>query len=56
MRSVGSLLLSIVIGIVVVVLAFKLLGAALKLFGILIGLGVAIAVYFTARKALAGPK
>jgi asparagine N-glycosylation enzyme membrane subunit Stt3 len=56
MRSLGPLLLSIVIGIVVVVLAFKLLGAALKLVGILIGLGVAIAVYFAARKMLEGPR
>ena len=56
MRSLGSLLLSIVIGIIVIVLAFKLLGAALKLVGILIGLGVAVAVYFGARKMLEGPK
>lgn len=46
MKSLGSLLLSILFGIVVVVLALKLLGTALKLVAILIGLALAVGAYF----------
>jgi hypothetical protein len=48
-RSNGSLLLSILVGIVVLVLVLKLLGAALKLFGIVIALALAVGVYFLVR-------
>ncbi|HEX8216415.1 MAG TPA: hypothetical protein VF577_03030 [Allosphingosinicella sp.] len=49
MKSTGSLLLSVLVGIVVLFLALKLLGAALKLFGILIALALAVGVYFLVR-------
>jgi len=49
MRSLGSLVLSILFGIVVVVLAIKLLGAALKLVAILIGLALAVGAYFVLK-------
>jgi len=50
MKSGASLLLSIVIGIVALWLALKLLGAALKLVGILIALGLAIGAYVLVRR------
>ncbi len=49
MKSLGSLVLSILFGIVVVVLAIKLLGAALKLVAILIGLALAVGAYFVLK-------
>ena len=49
MKSTGSLLLSILIGIVVIWLLLKLLGAALKLVAILIGIGLAAGAYFAIR-------
>ena len=49
MRNAGSLLLSILIGIVALWLALKLLGAALKLVGILIALALAVGAYFVVR-------
>jgi hypothetical protein len=49
MRSLGSLLLSILFGMVVIVLAIKLLGAALKLVAILIGLALAVGAYFVLK-------
>jgi hypothetical protein len=49
MKSLGSLLLSILFGIIVVVLAIKLLGAALKLVAILIGLALAVGAYFVLK-------
>ena len=56
MKSLGSLLLSILAGIVAIWLLVKLVFVGLKLVGILIGLGVAVAVYFAARKAIGGPR
>jgi hypothetical protein len=56
MKSLGSLLLSIVIGLVVIWLLVKLVFTGLKLVGILIGLGIAVAVYFGARKMIGGPR
>ena len=56
MKSLGSLLLSILIGIVAIWLLVKLVFVGLKLVGILIGLGIAVAAYFAARKMLEGPR
>ena len=50
MKQTGSLLLSIVIGIVALWLALKLLGTALKLVGILIALGLAFGAYLVVRR------
>ena len=49
MRPAASLALSILIGLVALWLALKLLGAALKLFGILIALVLAAGAYFFIR-------
>jgi hypothetical protein len=49
MKSTGSLLVSILIGIVVLFLAFKLLGFALKLLGVLIVAALAVGAYFVVR-------
>ena len=45
MRSFGALLAAIVIGIVAIWLLIQLLGFALKLVGLLIGIGLAVAAY-----------
>jgi hypothetical protein len=50
MKSLGSLLLSIVIGIVAIWLLVKLVFVGLKLVGIF------IAVYFAARNMIEGPR
>ena len=49
MRSTASLLVSIVIGVIALWLGLKLLGAALKLVGILIALALAVGAYFVVR-------
>jgi multisubunit Na+/H+ antiporter MnhE subunit len=54
MKNAGSLLVSIIVGIVILWLALKLLGAALKLVGILIAIGIAVAVYYAVRGMIAG--
>ncbi|HEX6376048.1 MAG TPA: hypothetical protein VFZ91_10050 [Allosphingosinicella sp.] len=56
MKSLGSMLLSILVGIVAIWLLVKLVFAGLKLVGILIGLGIAVGVYFAARKVIEGPR
>ncbi|HEX8526247.1 hypothetical protein [Allosphingosinicella sp.] len=54
MKSIGSLLLSIVVAVIVIWLAIKLLGAALKLVAILIGIGIALLVFFVVRGMIDG--
>jgi len=54
MKSTGSLLISILIGIVALFLAFKLLGFALKLLGILIVVALAAGAYFAVKNRLSG--
>ena len=49
MKSTGSLLVSILIGVVILFLAFKLLGFALKLLGILIVVALAVGAYFVVQ-------
>jgi hypothetical protein len=56
MKSLGSLLLSILVGIVAIWLLVKLVFVGLKLVGILIGLGIAVGVYFVARNMIEVPK
>ena len=54
MKSGGSAVLAIVIGIVAIWLFIKLLGIALKLVAILIGVGLAVLVYFAAQRMITG--
>ena len=49
MRATASLLLSILIGVVALVLALKLLGAALKFVGIAVALALAVGAYLVVR-------
>ncbi|MEH3106630.1 MAG: hypothetical protein PGN09_04900 [Sphingomonas fennica] len=50
MKALGSLLIAILFGIGVIWLLIELLGAALKLVAILIGIGIAVIAYFIAEK------
>jgi len=52
MRALGSLMLAVIVGIVLIWLFVHLLIGALKLVGILIAIGLAVAVYFIAEKAI----
>ena len=54
MKSTGSLALSILVGVIAVVLVLKLLGAALKLVGLLIAVALAVGVYFVVRGRIGG--
>ncbi len=45
MRSLGALFAAILIGIFAIWLLIQLLGIALKLVGLLIGIGIAVLVY-----------
>ncbi|WCT72302.1 hypothetical protein PQ455_11705 [Sphingomonas naphthae] len=50
MRSLASLFLAIVVGIVAIWLLLKLLGLALKLVAIAIGIGLAVIAYLFVEK------
>jgi hypothetical protein len=52
MRSLGSLLVAVLVGIVLIWLVFKLLGLAFKLLGIAIAIALAVGVYFAAQKMI----
>ncbi|WP_294323052.1 hypothetical protein [uncultured Sphingomonas sp.] len=52
MRGLGSLLLAVIVGIVVMIVALKVFIGALKLVGVLIGIAAMVAVYFIAEKAI----
>ena len=52
MRSLGSLLLAIIVAVVGFWLFFKLLGFAFKLLAIAIGIALALAVFFAAEKLI----
>jgi len=54
MKSFGALLAAIVIGIIAIWLLIKLLGLALKLVGLLIGIGIAVAAYLLIERWIRG--
>ena len=54
MRSAGSAVIAIIVAIVAIWLFIALLGVALKLVGILLGVGLAVAAYFGAERLLKG--
>lgn len=54
MKSGGSLIVSILVGILLIWLVLKLLGAALKLVGILIAVALAVGAYFVVRGMIEG--
>ena len=52
MRALGSLILAVVVGIVLIWLFVELLIGVFKLIGVLIAIGLAVAVYFIAERAI----
>ena len=52
MKVLGSILFALLMGITAIWLLIELLRAALKLVAILIGVGLAVIVYFVAEKLL----
>ena len=55
MKALGSLIVTILIAVVAIWLVFKLLVGALKLVGILIVVGLAVAVVYAAKRRIGGP-
>ncbi len=55
MKSVGSLLLTILIAVVAIWLVFKLMVGALKLIGIVIVIGLALAAFYAVKRRIGGP-
>lgn len=51
-RALGSLLIAILVGIVVLWIALELFIGALKLVGVLIAVAAMVAVYFIAEKMI----
>ena len=49
MKSIGSTALTILIGFIVLIVVLKVLGAALKLLGLLIVVALAVGVYFVVQ-------
>jgi hypothetical protein len=56
MKALGSLAISILVGIIVLWLLVKLVFFTFKLIGLAIAVGVAALVFFGVRKMIAGPK
>lgn len=52
MRALGSLLIAVLVGVVVLWIALELFVGALKLIGVAIGIAAMVAVYFIAEKAI----
>jgi predicted ferric reductase len=56
MKALGSLAISILVGLIVLWLLVKLVFFTFKLVGIAIAVAVAAGVFFVVRKMIAGPK
>jgi hypothetical protein len=56
MKALGSLAISVLVGIVVLWLLVKLVFFTLKLAGIAIAVAIAAAVFFGVRKMIEGPR
>jgi hypothetical protein len=56
MKSLGSLLIAILVGIVAIWLLVKLVFFALKLVGVLIGILLAVAAYFFVERLIRGSR
>ena len=56
MKGIGSLALTIIIAVVAIWLVFKLLVGALKLIGILIVVGLAVAAFYAVKGRIEGPR
>jgi len=56
MKEIGSLVLAVLVGIVAIWLVFKVLVGALKLIGLLVVAGLAIAAFYAVRGRIGGPR
>ena len=56
MKSPGSLAIAILVGIVVLWVLVKLVFLTFKLIGLAIAVAVVVAVFFTVRKMIEGPR
>ena len=56
MKSIGSLAVSLIVGLVVLWVLVKLVFFTFKLIGIAIAVAVAAAVFFGVRKMIEGPR
>jgi hypothetical protein len=56
MKSLGSLAISAIVGLIVLWLLVKLVFFGLKLVGLAIAVAVAAAVFFGVRKMIVGPR
>lgn len=54
MKSAGPAVIAVIVAIIAIWLFIALLGVALKLVGILLGVGLAVAAYFGAERLLKG--
>jgi len=54
MKALGSLLVTILIAVVAIWLVFKLLVGALKLIGLVIVIGLAVAAFYAAKRMFGG--
>jgi hypothetical protein len=52
MRALGSLIIAILVGVVAIWLFFHLLVGAIKLVGVLIGIALAVLVFFVAERLI----
>jgi hypothetical protein len=56
MKEIGSLVLAVLVGIVAIWLVFKVLVGALKLIGLLIVIGVVVAIFYAVKGRIEGPR
>jgi hypothetical protein len=56
MKGIGSLALTVIVAIVAIWLVFKLLVGALKLIGLLIVIGVVVAIFYAVKGRIEGPR
>jgi hypothetical protein len=56
MKSLGSLAIPLLVGVIVLVVLVKLVFFAFKLVGLAIAVAVAAAVFFGVRKMIEGPR
>ena len=54
MRALGALLVAVLVGIAAIWLFIKLLGLALKLLAVVIGIGIAVGIYFLVARLVGG--
>jgi len=56
MKEIGSLVLAVLVGIVAIWLVFKVLVGALKLIGLLVVIGVVVAIFYAVKGRIEGPR